>query len=351
MKHLKIENNKQEPSVAMEGESLSTGEKIFYSVAYGLIGLAWIWAKWFDYKQKKDQESAGERELEKQTGILLSAISKTYTNKAWLDKQTFVTGMVAGSDISKVLAIDKKMPEDIVVALNKALSTIGQVGQEMAQKYRQWQLEVNRVAKPLYDKAVSLGEPGDRSRELYDLWMKVDGDLKKIKHPLSGENWAKLPGGKVLPGGLVFEPSPQGNVESHKVKSAKIPSNSEVPALTKDQVMALGTFITLLLKKQLNKEGTFAEALGQLYWAPCPQDTDPAQTWKSNDGLGDFFEGAFADHHKGDKRDFYDSEIWAIGALTDQGFDPLWTLEECYDELLLDTAKAVNTWIKRSIKH
>ncbi len=356
MKYLKFDNQ-EIPNVALEdNQGASKGETIFTAVIFGVLGLIMAWGKWNEYRRKNREDSNVEKSLEKQTGVLLSAISKTYANKSWLDKQTFNTGTVAGGDISKVLSVNNKMPTDVVAVVNKTIRDIENTADQLARRYREWQLNVNATARPLYKKAEELGETRSTDKSLYDLWMKVDSELRKIKHPLAGESWKNLPDGRSIPGGFSFQINDKysGDIvdeDSNVVKKNNAVTIDQLPSLNKDDVFAFGVVMILLLKKLKDRSGFFAEAFGQLYHAPCPQDSDPAQTWKSNDGLDDFFERAYIDHSKNNDPEFYQTEIWKIGSLTDQAWDPLFILDDVYHTLCIDIIKVMNLWIKRSIKH
>lgn len=338
----------QEAIEKRKSQSVSN-ESLEHILSYGFLGVLAIvgWgiptiSKW--RKKRKEKKDYDQGEIGKLKKLELE-LSKTILNNSWLDKQTFVVGRVKVPG-AEVLLVNNKLPSNILDSVEDTFRKITSFDKVLLPDYEKFVNSIIDISKPIEDiwnsfteeKYLALTEK--QKAEYVKLQKDIDNKLATLTHPMV-KNINKIPDFKSIMGNLSVDveglKSSNGKTGLETSFKPTIEVN-ELPALTKDQIKYVGKIIKEIISFSINDKGAlFSKTSAIVHGIPMPQDGWPYETISGVD-----MEDIFPELAMGTLGD--------LGALNEQYFDPIYSLEWGYGKILGEIQVVLTKWIEASIK-
>ena len=314
-----------------------------FAVGFGLS----IYDKW---KQKRKDRKKFEAEVISQSKLQQKKLKETLLNPKWIDKLNFKTGEVSVSN-ANVFAINGKIPANPIEAIQKTLNVLYGLDNKLASDYSKYGSEVENITSVIEKTWNDLTEEKyfaqiEKEPNYYkNIYNEMDKKLGKVVHPLLNK-WKTLPNGKEICGGFVYtlnDKDPKYKFSQYtdyfyKVTSTASKSIVHLPALTKEQVLAIGKLINNVLEKQIkNNSYIFPICIGNLYKIPYIADGWPYEHVSGLDSRDVFPELELGDGVLGEM----------TGAAS-QNTDPIWELDWIYQKTIGELINALIHWVEAS---
>lgn len=349
-------------SIAQEATTtfnFSTGEKLgfgFLAVLFAAKIFMWGHDKWKAYVKNKNKDlDVFDEEIHK----VVRTLKNTFLNDAWVSKQTFKTGDIAGAEIAKWLSVNGKFNPNPIETINDTLATIARTETTLFNAYVSFVKQIQAIVAPV-EALCKRTPPEPKGNEAYTDWCvkyqtpeaawlfeDMEKKLRALHHPAEAL-WNKLPNSKNMVGGLVYSVNDKYSVwdgDSYfKLEAKPSKVDAQVPAFTAAQAKEVAKLIIKFLEVTMSSGGgVFHPASQQVSYYPCPQDGWPEtnQPCASPDYL-------FA-HAKIDSP-MFETTLFKIGTLNEQFMDPIYVLESTFRYVSGQVVEALLMWLQKSVE-
>lgn len=337
--------SKQEVAVANEAflttaATITAGAVLLGLASYSGRALGSILKKSMDslFRENKQIEKTKEnlvleKDVEKVLGLL--------KNDAWLDKQKFRVDSFSLVHANS-LVVDSRIDNKILDKIEQFTDSIPATQAIFSNGYESYKNAINSIYDPVLSRLDSANDAEELLNSNFtDEFDKANIKAAKVEHP-AFKLWSKIP--NPLPGNRSsvvlnrnIHQEKSEYIDSFVFKTVEFKGDKTVLPLDRDGIKRIVNIILKIRAAKVSNNYFFANAVESLYAIPSPQDGFPETKIDLEDAVNHPLS--------------FDEEIYKIGSLTDQAFDPLFELEDQYENCAISVINALIEWASKSINY